>query len=215
LAYEAQPEPFDLANLFKPWTDEPNLADTYLALPSTLNQIERDIFLDLATQLGAASRGNYVSLKAGFVDQLSDEIKRDYHIITIGQPSINPLIREINDQLPQPFMDSSDEPSQIYNPAIIAFDPQRSIGFIQLLASPWSPEKAILVVTGTDTSGTAQALEVLVNTPGRLEGNLAVVEEEYLTTLDTRPLQPSPGGQLLKSTAPASSIRMAQAERWW
>jgi len=215
LSYEPQPAELDLANLFRPFTYEPDLSDTYIVLPETLGQTERDMLLNLAAQLGAAARGEYMALQVGQHNDLDSDLRPTYHIVTIGQPSTNPLIREINDFLPQPFLPGSDEPSQIHNPAIITFDPQRSIGFVQLAASPWNPNKALLVVTGTDSEGVTAAFDLLVNRTGELKGDLAMIEDENLITLDTRPLQVNKGGEVLHVVQPDAPVLAALAERWW
>ena len=215
LSYEPQPAELDLANLFRPFTYEPDLSDTYIVLPETLGQTERDMLLNLAAQLGAAARGEYMALQVGQHNDLDSDLRPTYHIVTIGQPSTNPLIREINDFLPQPFLPGSDEPSQIHNPAIITFDPQRSIGFVQLAASPWNPNKALLVVTGTDSEGVTAAFDLLVNRTGELKGDLAMIEDENLITLDTRPLQVNKGGEVLHVVRPDAPVLAALAERWW
>lgn len=215
LPYELQLSELDLANLFRPLTDEPDLGDTYIASPETLNQVERDMLLNLAARLGAAARGSYLALEVGQANDLSPDLKQTRHIVAIGQPSTNPLIREVNDVLPQPFLPDSDEPSQVHNPAIITFDSQRSIGFVQLVASPWNPDKALLVVTGTDSEGVTAAFDLLLNSAEDLKGNLAMIEDENLNTVDTRPLQVNRGDEALRTAQPSASVRAAQAERWW
>ena len=215
LPYEPQPAELDLANLFRPLTDEPDLSDTYIAFPEAVNQVERDTLLNLAARLGAAARGSYLALQAGRANDLSPDLKQTRHIVAIGQPSANPLIREVNDFLPQPFLPGSDEPSQARNPAIIAFDPQRSIGFVQLAASPWSPDKALLVVTGTDSEGVTAAFDLLLNRTGELKGDLAMIEDENLITVDTRPLPVNRDVEALQVVRPDTSVLVAIAERWW
>ena len=215
LSYEPQPVELDLANLFLPLTGEPDLSDTYIEFPETVNQVERDILLNLAARLGAAARGNYLALKLGRTNDLSPDLKQTHHIVAIGRPSTNPLIREVNDFLPQPFLPGSDEPLQIRNPAVISFDSQRSIGFVQLAASPWNPDKALLVVTGTDSEGVMAAFDLLVNRTRELKGDLAVIEGENLITVDTRPLPVKQGGEALHVVEPDTSVLVTLAESWW
>ncbi len=217
LSYETQATELDLASLYQPLTNEPNLNDTYLALSETLTQSEREALLNLAVRLGAAARGGYLALQAGWADDLSLDIKQTHHLVTIGQPSLNSLIRdrEVNDVLPQPFLPGSNEPSQIHNPAIIVFDPQRSIGFVQLLVSPWNPDKALLVVTGTNDEGLIAASDLLINRMRELKGNLAIIEAEELVTIDTRPLQVNQSDDKLHVVRPDTAALVARAERWW
>ena len=215
LPYEQLPMTLDLANLFWPFTDEPDLGDTYVVLPETMSQAEQDVLLNLSARLGTVARGKNIVLQTGQADALSSELKRTNHIVAIGLPSANPFIREVNDFLPQPFLPDSDEPTQIHNLAVIAFDPQRSIGFVQLLASPWNPDKACLVITGTDSEGVMAAFDLLVNQAESLEGDLGMVEGENLITMDTRPLQVSPEEGALHASRPDTSVLVAQAERWW
>lgn len=215
LPYEPLPLTLDLENLFWPFSEESDLSGTTIVLPETMSQAEQDVLLNLSARLGALAGGKSIVLETVQASGLSSELKRTQHILAIGLPSANPLIREINEFLPQPFLPDSDEPVQIHNLAVIAFDPQRSIGFVQLLASPWNPDKACLVITGTDREGVMAAFDLLVNSAGSLQGDLAMVEGENLTTMDTRPLELSQEEEGLQAVRPDTSVLVAQAERWW
>jgi hypothetical protein len=215
LPYEAQPTELDLANLFRPLTDEPNLREAFIVLPDEPSQAEQDMLLNLAARLGASVKGEYITLEVAQTDKLDPALKQTHHILAIGQPSANPLIREVNDYLPQPFLPNSDEPSQILNPAIITFDPQRSLGFVQLAASPWNPDKALLVVTGTDSEGVTAAFELLISRSKKLKGDLAMIEAGNWVTVDTRPLQVNRADEVLSVIPLDTSVFVALAERWW
>lgn len=215
LPYDPQPTELDLANLFQPFIHEPNLSDTYIVLPEKLNPLERDTLLNLAAQLGTAAGGEYLALQTGQTNDLDTDLRQSYHIIAIGQPSANSLIREVNDSLPQPFLPGSDEPAQVHNPAVIALDPQRSMGFVQLTASPWNQDKALLVITGTDSEGVTAAFDLLVNRIGKLEGNLAMIEDENLATTDTRLARANESSETLHTVQADVSVLVALAERWW
>jgi len=215
LSYEPQAVALDLAHLFRPLTYEPDLGDTCVALPEVLTTAERDAFLNLAAQLGAAARGKHISLHAYQANDFGSTLRQACHIVAFGQPSSNSLIREVNDVLPQPFVPGGDEPSQVHNAAIISLDPQRSIGFVQLAVSPWSPDKTLLVVTGTDSEGVLAAFDLLLNSAGKLKGDLAIIEDENLVTIDTRLLTASQGAGPIRVVRPDTSVLMAQAERWW
>ena len=215
LPHEPQSLMLDLADLFQPLTDEANLNDTYIALPETLSQTELDALLNLAVRLGAAAGGNYLALQVRLASDMDLGLKQTHHIVAIGQPSANSLVREVNDSLPQPFLPGGDEPSQIHNPAVIAIDPQRSIGYVQLAASPWNPDKALLVATGTDSTGVQAALNLLARSAGKLKGNLAMIEDEKLIMIDTRPLQASQSDDVTRIVHPDMAVLEALAERWW
>jgi len=173
------------------------------------------MLLELSARLGAATGGNYLAIQVGQASELSSELRQSRHIVIIGQPSTNALVREVNDCLPQPFLQGSDELSQVHNPAIITLDPQRSIGLVQLTASPWNPDKVLLAITGTNMEGMIAAFDLLVNRTGELRGNLAMIEDGNLVTVDTRPLQVNNGGETLNVVQPDASVLVALAERWW
>lgn len=215
LPYEPKPVELDLANLFRPFTDEPNLGDMCIVLPEALGPVERDALLNLAVRLGAAAGGTCLALCVDEPGNVDFELKRNNHIVAIGRPSTNSIIREVNDRLPQPFLPDSDEPSQIHNPAVLVFDPQRSVGFVQLMASPWNPDKVLLVVTGTDDEGVVEAVDLLLNSAGSLEGNVAMIEDDSLTTIDTRPPRAEADADFLHVVRPGTSVLVALVERWW
>jgi uncharacterized repeat protein (TIGR01451 family) len=174
------PHPFDL---------QTDLGDLLFVLPSEPQIDEWTLTLQLAAALGSAAGGSELRPKVTLVttDLLPETAWREHHLIAIGRPSRNSLIQHINTQLPQPFIPGSDEIEQKLDQVIFRLPADLSLGLVQLLPSPWNDTRALLAVTGTTNDGVAQAAQALINQPWNLKGNLALLKEGTLNTLDTRP----------------------------
>ena len=161
-------------------------------------------------------------------DERLDEIKDRYNLIVIGQPSRNPLLRELNDWLPQPFQEGLDTIRPVLDSVIFADVFERDVGLLQELASPWNPRRTIAVVTGTADEGVGWAYQTLIEGPQGLHGNLAVIdrghlaatdEEGLIHAVDTRLRQAqeltSAEGQTIPEAKVQDTRLLRLAERWW
>jgi hypothetical protein len=137
------------------------------------------------------------------VDIPADELA-NYHIIALGLPSRHPLIQEVNDQLPQPFLPGTDEIEQKLNNIVFRLPAGLSLGYLELIPSPWNEERAFLAVTGTTDEAVGRAVQTLLTQP--LEpSNLALIKEEGVELAETRNLIQSS----LVTTTTATSGAMA------
>ncbi len=126
----------------------------------------------------------------------------DYHLIVIGRPSRSPLLRQVNAQLPQPFLPDSDGIEQRLNDVILRLPLDVSLGYLELIPSPWNPERVLLAITGTSDEGVAWATESLLDQPWQLEGDLALVRGTEIHTLDTSKLTRSGVGTVIRTVVP-------------
>ena len=172
-----------------PFGGHSNLRDVTFVLPSSPTADEVETMVHLAADLGDAADGHPLA-PAVILGRPQEGDLAGRHIIVIGRPTRNALLREINDQLPQPFVPGSDQIEQVLDRVVLRLPPDLSLGYLQLVPSPWDDEHALLAVTGTTDEGVRQAARALTDPHllWRLKGNLALVRDSNITTADTRAL---------------------------
>ena len=186
------PHPFDLQS---------DLADVLFALPEKPQMEEWTSILRLAAVMGGASGGLEFAPATTLGLPKSEAALSAHHIIAVGRPTRNVALQEVNDQLPQPFLPHTDVIDQKLNGVTLRFPSDASLGYVQLIASPWNEARAFLAVTGTTDEGVQQAADVLVNQPWDLNGNLALIKDGTVNTLDTRKF----GSDYVQTSAPVST----------
>ena len=142
----------------------------------------------VAYYIGSKGSVPLVNLYATYADDIPDEILQKYNLITFGQASKLPFVSKINDLLPAPFKAGSDEavqPSMQVNYSLL---PDSSVGYLQLLPSPWNSDRVILAVLGNNLDGIPMAGTTLMQDDlvARLAGNFAVLYADQVVTTDTR-----------------------------
>ncbi|NJN93570.1 MAG: cellulose biosynthesis cyclic di-GMP-binding regulatory protein BcsB [Anaerolineales bacterium] len=179
---------FDLDYFPTPFSADPTLSNLLFVLPGAPEVTEWGQALRLAASLGSAVSGKMLSPMAALGEiPPASEMSR-YHIIALGRSSRNPLLQEVNATLPQPFLPGSDEIEQRLDNVIFRLPPGLSLGYLQLIPSPWNPERAFLAVTGTTDEGMVQANATLAERPWVVKGNLVLIRDKNVSTLDTREL---------------------------
>jgi hypothetical protein len=192
--------PFDLKNYPYPFNKRPDLSDVLVTLANEPADWEWEGALRLVAHLGSSVTSKTI-LPAGLVgEDNSVENLEDYQIMAIGRPSRHPLIQQVNSQLPQPFIPGSDEIEQRLDDVVLRLPPGLSLGYVQLINSPWEQERVFLALTGTTDEGVQQALHTVINQPGAIKGNLTLFNAGKVITLDTRKLT---GGGVAAAVATA------------
>ena len=171
-----------------PFNQRPDLTDVMFALPAEPMVAEWENALRLAAALGTASNGSAFAPPVVLGNNWTKKKLEDYHFIAIGRPSRNSLLQQVNAQLPQPFLLHSDSIEQKIDQVTLRLAPDVSLGYIQLIVSPWNEARALLAITGTTDKGAKEAMDILLYQPWELEGNLALVRNNQIKTIDTRGL---------------------------
>jgi hypothetical protein len=97
------------------------------------------------------------------------------------------IIKQMKDALPAPFEEGTNVAVVENQQVLYRFPADASLGFIELLTSPWNQDRMILAVVGTNQSGVQQsglALTGLLRSS--LKGNFVLVNGETITVADTR-----------------------------
>ncbi|MGQ9627157.1 MAG: cellulose biosynthesis cyclic di-GMP-binding regulatory protein BcsB [Anaerolineae bacterium] len=173
-----------------PFAVQPDMHDVAIVLPPLPGTVERDGALRLASGLGSAANGEMFNPAVFLGEPDNWEDLRDYHVIAIGRPSANPAIAQVNAHLPQPFIPGTDEIEQVVDNVVFRLPPGLSLGYIQEIPSPWNEERAFLAVTGTTDEGVGWAIRAFIegDLVWQLKGNLALVRDREIHSIDTRGL---------------------------
>lgn len=146
----------------------------------------------LAFSLGTRSNSSFSDLALAYADAIPDELRNSRDLIMIGRPSTLPVVTEINDRLPAPFGQGSDLALERNTRVQYRIDPGASIGYLQLLQSPWNATRGVLAVLGSDNAGVSAAANALI-TPeqrSRLDGTLAIIDrQQIIPSSSIAPLQ--------------------------
>jgi hypothetical protein len=227
LPYDPIDLPPDLS-LF-PYPFSQNLNQTVCVLPDQPSPLFLNDLMGLVVLLGSTSQLEYVSAHVAYASEVDQEARGNHHMILLGRPTENALLRAANAYLPQPFAPDSDvlEPFAVDDVAFLP-DPERDAGLLEISESPWGEGYSLLAVAGTTDKGVQLAVQTLLDPSSRLKGNLAVVEPAFdplsddtnqITTysIETRP---SPAladreTSTYKDGMPVESDLALLAERWW
>ena len=142
----------------------------------------------VAFYIGAKGSSSLVNLHALYADNVPEDALKNYNLLVFGRASTLPFLSKINNALPAPFKSGNDEavePSMLVNYSLL---PDTSVGYLQLLPSPWNLDNTILAVLGNTTDGIPMAGTTLTKDDliARLSGNFAVLYGNQVVSTDTR-----------------------------
>jgi hypothetical protein len=217
----------DLGFFPYPFSQNSGFDQTVFVLPDEASSESISQLVQLAARLGSATAAQQIAVEATFAAEVDEGMRNDHHLIVLGRPTQNSLLREINAHLPQPFITDTDllEPLKVDSVAFLA-DPNRAAGLLQIAPSPWDDKFSLLAIAGTTDQGVALAVQTLLDKTAALEGNLAVVEPVFnplavepnqisTFSIDTRPpaLSSDEGASIIRPISGTDQIALAQ--RWW
>ncbi|MCB0170638.1 MAG: cellulose biosynthesis cyclic di-GMP-binding regulatory protein BcsB [Anaerolineae bacterium] len=230
IPYDMADLPIDLQHFPNPFSQTSSFEQTMFVVPDQINGQTLDSLVQLAARLGSASGSiGTTSARVSYAGEVDQNTLARYHIIIFGRPVENSLLAEINDELPQPFIEEGTalKPLVVDSVAFLP-DPERDAGLLQILDSPWNDENTLLVITGIGDDGVALASRALLERTEDLEGNLTIAEpivdvfandssQLSIFSTDTRSLvsslnreQSSVVGNTISEEAKADV-----ANRWW
>jgi len=146
------------------------------------------VALQVAGYLGDRAGVALTTLQALYADEASSEEKASYNLLIVGQPSKLPVMVELNDALPAPFIDGGDVASQESLQVTFRIPPSEPVGYLEMFSSPWSADKVVLTILGNSPVGINWAGTALIEPTLRsdLAGNFAVINGTQILTGDTR-----------------------------
>jgi len=165
----------------------PDIGDLAVVLPHN-DAVSWSSASDALFYIGYKAELPIANLKVVFGDEVTDDILKDFNLLVFGRSSTLPFLSEINDLLPAPFQDGSDEavqPSMFVNYSLL---PDTSVGYLEILSSPNNPERVIMAVLGNTDLGIPMASKTLTQDVlvSKLAGNFSIVYEDQVVSTDTR-----------------------------
>lgn len=142
----------------------------------------------IAYEQGDRMIARIVELEAAYADQVPEDFRRNRDLVLVGRPAGIPMIQDLNEYLPAPFEEDSNVALESVFDVVYRLPEDVSLGYIQLLESPWNPERAVVAVLGTTEEGIGFAADALVISALRnqLSGNFAVARGTQVVSSDTR-----------------------------
>lgn len=223
----------DLKHLPYPFGQDSGQSQTLFVLPEGYSAALSDDVVQLAAQLGTAVKNDHLAANVLLASKVEQETWENHHLVLLGRPTQNPLLRQLNNLLPWQFARGSDRlaPASGGDPGLeLRLGDDATVGLIQVAQSPWNKARALLALTGTTDAGVHLAVRTLLDPEQSLRGNLAVVESllpasktPRVQVTDTRPSLPerpdTPGevepGQPSALPTLSNSDKLLLAEYWW
>ena len=142
----------------------------------------------IAYELGDRMIGSLVEFHASYADQVPESFKENLDLVLAGAATDIPLIMELNEYLPASFEDGSDLANETVFDVVYRLPEGVSLGYLELLETPWDETHVILGVLGTTEAGILDAASALTIPELRrsMSGNFAVVRGEQVLSSDTR-----------------------------
>ncbi len=166
--------PLNLANLPYPFVKNGTTSGAYLALPDDPALLTDS--LQVAVILGRQALGDSTELRAGLAAELSNEDKRNHDIVVQGLPQGTNLLATIGPKLPLSLEVDAQRALQKPELVLLGLKDAANLGIIEIVPSPWNPERSLLVVSGTSEEMARKSYRALRD---RIpQGNVATVAED-------------------------------------
>jgi cellulose synthase operon protein B len=179
--------PNDMSSYPYPFTGEPTLSKLGMVLPKN-DPLSWNTAASIAFELGSEATGALFRPSVAFDGEIPDNFRKENNIIIVGLPTEMKTVNDLNNSLPAPFEQGTNIAVLKGQQVAYRFPTDASLGFLQLISSPWNANNVVLAVTGTTPAGIGQAGNALINPTLRnqLKGNFALVNDQTLSVADTR-----------------------------
>jgi hypothetical protein len=152
-----------------------------LVIPDQSTITELQSMLTVAAGLGRMS-GNALQLEMVTVSEVTPEMQANSHLILVGKPE--PFLALEGLKFPSPIVVRSDPERTVQFLLPDRYEFERTApddGIVQLVVSPWNPNRVILMVSGETDTGVLKSARAVSS--GKLRANvfpnLAIIKETY------------------------------------
>jgi len=184
---------YDLISYPGPFAYDATLNTTAFVLQRDDIVSWRDAF-HVASYLGDSSNGPVTTLSAFYADEIPETERSKYNFIVIGRPSQLPILNEINNLLPAPFDFGKDVALEPEMQVKYRISPKATVGYVELLSSPWNSDNVVLIAVGNDIQGVSWAASHLIAPLSwALAGNFVVINDRRVYTANTNMTTITPG----------------------
>jgi cellulose synthase operon protein B len=194
------------------FTTHSDLGDVAFVLPKDHPSTWK-IAGQIAYQLGREANPLLSNLQAVYADEVPQQVLDQNSLIVVGRSSTVPFLAQINDQLPAPFDFENDTASESNMQVVYRIPSGMSVGYLQLLNSPFNIEQPILVLSGNSDEGLTMAGNALIigDLRRQLTGVFAVTNGTQIATANASSMFSAvgtlmpPGNSIVTTPLPASS----------
>ncbi|GAB4423068.1 MAG: hypothetical protein Kow002_12590 [Anaerolineales bacterium] len=197
----------DLADYPAPFVFDFELSKTAFVLPQNGVEAWRGA-AKIASYLASQANPSIVTLSAFYGDDFPPAMRKDYHVVVIGRPSQLPVVDELNQTLPVPFEPGSDKANEGNLRVIFNIPEDASLGYVELLVSPWNPENIVIALLGNSPQGEMWAASALSDPDLRsqISGNFVIVNDRQILASDTRVFPVSEADPAVDDEAPVAMM---------
>jgi hypothetical protein len=142
-----------LSNRPAPFQRQSRLNDVLVILPDTMQADEMNLAGRVMAMLGSGSNP-YGTLDVIRASQFSSTEHQDHHLIAVGRGAGNAFLKAVNEKLYFQY-DKEMKAFQSNSKLVMSDSFASEAGTLQLLVSPYSGERALLVATAPNASGIA------------------------------------------------------------
>ncbi len=142
----------------------------------------------IAYKMGDDTNWALAEFETYYSTGVPDGAKQLHDLVIVGRASTQPIIAELAPYLPAPFEGGNDMASVQELQVSYRLPASADMGYVELLQSPWNPNRAILAVLGSSDQGVVWSGAAL-STPelrGDLAGNFSLVSDQQIVSMDTR-----------------------------
>ncbi|HEY3473190.1 MAG TPA: cellulose biosynthesis cyclic di-GMP-binding regulatory protein BcsB, partial [Anaerolineales bacterium] len=144
-----------------PFATQSDLGDVAFVLPAD-DPSTWKIAGQIAYDLGNEANPLISDLEAVYADDVPQPVLDENALIVVGRASTVPFLAQINDQLPAPFDLETDTASESNMQVVYRIPSGMSVGYLELMKSPFNVEKPILVLSGNTEDGLTMAGNTLL-----------------------------------------------------
>jgi hypothetical protein len=177
----------DLGTYPFPFTSEPTLSNLAFIV-SKDDPLGWNAASQVAFHMGRQATGALFNLTAAYDGEVPDDVRNGHNLVIVGLPSNLQIVDELRETLPAPFDNGTNVAVVQGQQVAYRFPSEADLGYLELMASPWNAERAILAVLGSTPAGMQQSATAL-GAPllrSKLRGNFAMINGESITVADTR-----------------------------
>lgn len=208
----------DLSLLPFPFAENADNAPTYIVTSDSATALDQTF--QLAMRLGS-STSRPAALFAVRSADLTASARDTTHLIAIGLPSENAVMRAANPALPLRFESQGNRPLAEQGRALVNVLNDAALAVVEESASPWNPMRALLIIAATNDEALPLARRAI--TANDLKGNVAIVSRDLVRqaeeaegrrpALESAPERPIPGSAVATfSLGDGGAARLAGEE---
>lgn len=170
-----------------PFANEPTLSNLAFVIAKSDPAAWNDT-AQIAFWLGRQASGSIIDFTLAYDGEINDQVRQNHDMIVVGLPTNLKLLTDISKSLPASFDPNSNVATLKGQQVTYRFPANTDLGYLELLPSPWNSSYTILSVFGSTPDGIKLASTALTNPSqnSQLKGNLAIIANKTITSVDTR-----------------------------